>query len=454
MPYDPFSFVSGDVITADRINSLRAFELTDANLSASANISLNKIGGFPSISGNSGKFLTTNGSNLTWQQIGTSSISGPTAITELKNFEYTINDYDISATYSVSSNIGTSSISGNVITVAVANIPNPVEGPILLTLIKNSFRDTLNVGAYSFIPTTSGAAFGGGYLVKASLFNDKFYITSPVSAEQTVKWKTSNTSTPGTSSTTDGLTNNNAMNNSSHPAAQYARNLNLGGYTDWYLPAKDELNYIWTNRANLPAGQEYGPTDTFWSSTEYSATEAWTQYFTTTQEQYFEPKSDYPYIVRPIRSFDAIGKFWNGGYIIGILNNFVYIVSPKSTETSLRWKTTNTATTGTSSLSDGLTNTNNMNNSSHPAAQYTRSLTTNGYSDWFLPARNELALLIQNKHRLPLEQSVFYNAYWSSTQSATYTAEGEIIYADDGYQASDLKSTTGYLVRAVRKIAV
>lgn len=47
MAYDPFTFTSGDIITEDRINSLRAFDLTDSNLSSTANISwvkLNKTG--------------------------------------------------------------------------------------------------------------------------------------------------------------------------------------------------------------------------------------------------------------------------------------------------------------------------------------------------------------------------------------------------------------------------
>jgi hypothetical protein len=31
------------------------------------------------------------------------------------------------------------------------------------------------------------------------------------------------------------------MNDSDHPAAQWTRSLDIGGFTDWYLPSKDEL---------------------------------------------------------------------------------------------------------------------------------------------------------------------------------------------------------------------
>lgn len=43
MSYNPYEFNDGDLITEERINSLRAFGLTDANLSASANISWTKV---------------------------------------------------------------------------------------------------------------------------------------------------------------------------------------------------------------------------------------------------------------------------------------------------------------------------------------------------------------------------------------------------------------------------
>lgn len=37
------------------------------------------------------------------------------------------------------------------------------------------------------------------------------------------------------------------MNDSSHPAAQFCRTLTIGGYTDWYLPARYELDVLYWN---------------------------------------------------------------------------------------------------------------------------------------------------------------------------------------------------------------
>jgi len=60
-------------------------------------------------------------------------------------------------------------------------------------------------------------------------------------------YKTSNTSSSGTTSTYDGAANSAAMNNSNHPAAQFCEALSIGGFTDWYLPARYELDIAYYN---------------------------------------------------------------------------------------------------------------------------------------------------------------------------------------------------------------
>ena len=55
-------------------------------------------------------------------------------------------------------------------------------------------------------------------------------------------------------------------------AAVAARAYAGGGLTDWFLPSKDELSTLYTNRAyvdNFPTGKKY------WSSSEASSTQAW-----------------------------------------------------------------------------------------------------------------------------------------------------------------------------------
>lgn len=135
---------------------------------------------------------------------------------------------------------------------------------------------------------------------------------SGYNGQATLRWKTSNTSTAGTTSPFDGAINSANMNNASHPAAQYCEGLSIGGYSDWYLPARYELDIAYENlkptttsnntsyginpysvpertvnrTAGAPAqtsiaafqtgGAEAFVASYHWSSTENSATDAWT----------------------------------------------------------------------------------------------------------------------------------------------------------------------------------
>ena len=97
----------------------------------------------------------------------------------------------------------------------------------------------------------------------------------------------------------------------------------------------------------------------------------------------------------------TIGQAFGGGYYAGKISTtgngvatHYLIVAPKATgESNLAWKTTNTSTTGTSSLIDGPTNTNNMNDASHPAAYFCKNLSIGGFTDWYMPAKNEMITL-------------------------------------------------------------
>jgi len=54
-------------------------------------------------------------------------------------------------------------------------------------------------------------------------------------------------------------------------AARLAYDLSLNGYTDWYLPSRDELNHLSANKVaigSLPINNYY------WSSSQYSTTQA------------------------------------------------------------------------------------------------------------------------------------------------------------------------------------
>jgi hypothetical protein len=133
------------------------------------------------------------------------------------------------------------------------------------------------------------------------------------------QWKTSQTLTAGTTSDFDGAVNTADIVTAGiadHPAAEFCVNLSIGGFTDWYLPARYELEIAYfnlkpTNTANstsagsnvysvprrdsnytltYPAqtaltafntSTEAFTAFTFWSSTQISATFVWDQNFDT-----------------------------------------------------------------------------------------------------------------------------------------------------------------------------
>lgn len=90
-------------------------------------------------------------------------------------------------------------------------------------------------------------------------------------------------------------------------AASIAGDLVLNGYSDWFLPSKDELNLMYTNigpgaAAPLTNVGGFG-NGYYWSSSEYSSTDAWYQFFGfTTIFQGYYPKY-YTFSVRAVRAF-------------------------------------------------------------------------------------------------------------------------------------------------------
>jgi hypothetical protein len=105
-------------------------------------------------------------------------------------------------------------------------------------------------------------------------------IVAPKSTEVQRAWGSYGT-TRSTVSTTNGLANTNTLagfGQTAHPAAYYAKNLTTGGYNTWYLPAKDELNTLYSNKSATPFATANSFVGSgYWSSTENGGAYAWSQ---------------------------------------------------------------------------------------------------------------------------------------------------------------------------------
>jgi hypothetical protein len=199
-----------------------------------------------------------------------------------------------------------------------------------------------SVGLPDIGTSMEGGYFAGAISSSANGVATHGLIVAPAASgyngQGLLQLKTSNTSTAGTTSPFDGAANSAAMNNASHPAAQYCEGLSIGGYSDWYLPARYELDIAYENlkptttsndanwgindysvpkrtvnrTAGVPtqtsiAAFQTGGAEAFvagnhWSSTEVFATNAWVLPFTTGYLYDFLGKNN-SYYVRAFRKF-------------------------------------------------------------------------------------------------------------------------------------------------------
>lgn len=92
------------------------------------------------------------------------------------------------------------------------------------------------------------------------------------------------------------------MDDANHPAAHFCRQLQINGFSDWYLPSRDELMLIWMalgpNRKKTPELFKAGATEAFeerwyWSSTETASDVdvAWGLDFGTGYQDYYNKDS-------------------------------------------------------------------------------------------------------------------------------------------------------------------
>jgi hypothetical protein len=180
-----------------------------------------------------------------------------------------------------------------------------------------------------------GGAFGGGFFAGqigvSGVATHNLVIGPVASAQSTLQWKLVNTSTAGTTSVIDGPANSTAMNDVTHPAAQFCEGLTIGSFSDWYMPAKNELEVCYynlkpttianntnsgTNTNAVPSrgsnyttgtpaqtsasafitstGAEAFASASYWSSTEYSAPYA-------REQQFYQGAQDYNFKVNTNR---------------------------------------------------------------------------------------------------------------------------------------------------------
>ncbi len=140
----------------------------------------------------------------------------------------------------------------------------------------------------------AGDTVGGARMYAAACDQGMTWDGSACTGSQTLRqWKTSDTTTAGTASLTDGVANTDAMAMAGialHEAAEACRNAGA----EWYLPARDELDLLYENLVDQngdttpggPLGSTFDfnitgsyPAGWYWASSEGTSTNARSQRF-------------------------------------------------------------------------------------------------------------------------------------------------------------------------------
>ena len=96
-----------------------------------------------------------------------------------------------------------------------------------------------------------GAAYLGGFYAGQIMINGILHglVVAPKDdgEQKRIQWLESEDRVTGADSYFDGAVNTAAMAEAGSPLATWARGLDLGGQTDWYIPSQDELEIVYRN---------------------------------------------------------------------------------------------------------------------------------------------------------------------------------------------------------------
>jgi hypothetical protein len=119
-------------------------------------------------------------------------------------------------------------------------------------------------------PTVIGQAYGGGYYagqIGVAGVATHYLVVGPVSSAQSaLAYKNAFTAVAGADSDIDGPQNTTDMvttgNSTVYPAAHFCNDLVIGGFTDWYMAAKNELEICYYNlKPNTASNNTTGGTN-------------------------------------------------------------------------------------------------------------------------------------------------------------------------------------------------
>jgi hypothetical protein len=127
----------------------------------------------------------------------------------------------------------------------------------------------MGASALDEIPREIGQAFGGGFYA-GNIFQggiEYYLVVSPRASGQSsseLQFKTTKSAAPlATETLNNGPAASGSMTSTIYPASRFCQLLNINGFTDWYLPSRDELEICYRNlKPNIPLSSFPNSNDT------------------------------------------------------------------------------------------------------------------------------------------------------------------------------------------------
>jgi len=248
-------------------------------------------------------------------------------------------------------------------------------------------------------------------------------------------------------------------------SASLCSTLNLSGYTDWYLPSRDELSQMYYYRNTI--GRFTNDSVGYWSSSEIESTTA--RYIPFTTGTVTSGTKSITKHTRPIRTYIInrpmidtyqhwIGEFYGGGIIFYLTpgtntqHGLIMSTSDITNDSGVQWGCEGTNITTGTAIGTGLSNTNAIlaGCATRPiAASVASSYNGGGYNDWYLPSHDELREITNGALSQYLTSwiTIPTQGYWQSSQGGNPTQAG--ISTNQPYEGVTSKSTPN-TVRAIR----
>ena len=191
-------------------------------------------------------------------------------------------------------------------------VPSPLDTTITTSQVKLENGETPLEIYLSGVPIDSiiGKAYQGGLIAYLDTLDGTGIIAAPTDQGE-AEWGCYGTSISGADGTEIGTGDQNTADilagcSETNIAAYRCDTLTLGGYNDWFLPSKDELNKLYENIGQgnaLGLGNVAGfANNYYWSSTEGDNDRAWFQNFNSNYQTYDFKFYD-AYYVRAVRAF-------------------------------------------------------------------------------------------------------------------------------------------------------